>query len=170
MSVVAAPDSDFTTLVQGPSMRKRRRKGDLYVAELRSGGWLAARIAEDDAVVGGMQGMYVLYVYAARLADPADACQAATGPPKLLLPPLIVNRSCWTAGFLQFAASSSECPGELWESHVFHHSFSGQHFDAHGALVPPEGVGTAVVGVCKVHTALGLDVLVGRALTASPDL
>lgn len=167
---VPAPDPDFKTLVQGPSARRRRRKGDV-VAELLRGGWLATRIAEDDAVVGGMERMYVLYIFQKLLHSPDQACDAAQGPEELRLPPLIVNRACWTAGFLQFAASYEDCPGVIWDGHVFEHSFSGRYLDAHNRDVPPAQVAQApLIGVCKVHNALGLDVMIGRALRAAGRL
>lgn len=156
-------DERFAALKRGRSTRRPRRRGDVYALELRRGGYLSTRIASEHAVVMGMDGMYVVYVYAEVVDSLQDVCASATDLRRLLLPPVIVNRSCWTEGYMTFVAAYDDCPAEVVDRHVFRHPKTGELFDEVSERVVAADYALPV-GKFTVTTSWGLDILIKNEL------
>lgn len=149
------PPEPFPAIVQGKVSRRKRVTGDLYALTLTSGGFLGVRIADDDATVGGMDGMYVVYLYEDQASDLQDLPALCVSVDALLMPPLIINRSPWTYGYMTYVGPVERCPGELLTRHVFQHRITKRYYDAQGLEVP-KPPRSQPVGECSVTTGWGL--------------
>lgn len=149
-------DPRVELLVPGPVRRKPRRRNNLYALEVRDRGFLPVRLLADDAVVAGMHGMYVLGVYESFCGEPAAIADRPPGA-TLLLPPIIVNRSCFTHGYLQFVVDGFPLRPEDEPRLLFRDPLNGKLYDHRGHEQDEAEAAFASVGKYSIKSYVGLD-------------
>lgn len=137
--------------------------GDLFALTLRDGGYLGVRIADDDAVVVGSRGFYVVYVYASVVPELGHLVAVCGSLDGLLLPPLLVGRGPWSRGYLTFVCAGADCPGELLPTHAFEHTLNRRLYDAHDHELQKRP--RQYVGNYAIYSPSGLAAEVDKALT-----
>ena len=116
---------------------RKREPGDVFtyqLADLRFGFGLLvradARFDPDDPCVDGTTGMYLIYIYDA-FSDSMSRVPSLSKD-KLLIPPLLTDRTPWTRGFFEKIAHWLLTPETRFDRHCFYSHAIKRYFDESG--------------------------------------
>ncbi len=145
--------------------RKIPKAGYIFVFQLRSEGLFRfGCIVNADAVIGGFEKMFLIYIFSETSSSKADVPVLKGG--SLMLPPIGTNRQCWLSGFFETITNV-----ELQDLNVLrqHHfvDFTGRFYDEKGREVAKP---IEPVGEWGVSSLRSIDNLICKKLGIKPPV
>jgi len=140
--------------------RKAVKAGSLFVMLPPDDEYLFGRVIADDAVVGPIVDMLLIYIYDVRSSEKRPPPLDELCLERLLVPPIVTNRQPWLRGYFEEIEFRPLAESDRLERHCFADPLTGKHFDEYSNETEP----TEQCGIFGVTGYMGIDDKVSEAL------